>query len=1066
MNAISPSLRVSVVNRHRRGQTLILALSILFLLVILGGIFVTTLLRNLTRVTRQSKTDEALTLAMAGLQFASNQFKSSVDGADWRPAPTEPLWRYPGGTVPQRQLDPDYEWLSDNGSFMRPFVRYATGRGRFLLRVTYEPTLEPQSALATSGAQVQQNSGMIHIESIGRPGEFDPNDPSFLSDPTAGRGTPSASSYRKVEAYVPVGLLDQLWWITNHTNEPGPAALGTSLIQNSGFDPRYPVSATNQRTMIYPALFQGTIRSNTDLEFHGKNVLRFYAARGEGLYVKGEIRMAPGSSTGSTATDPDVRIDIMDDGSASATAGDLEPQTSVPTTLPPRPIGTEDQDEDPSNDTRITWRELRASNDPNFDPVPLRNEGGTSQYAVLDQGHLRSDAIGAARSIRMQGVPLLDQADVSTGIDRWRKLTRDSGDTIVVNGRTINTGALGLTDRFDARRTMDPNGPVIPAVPAAKRADGLYIDNFDDIQYPKNRPRVKDEWLQRMPTASWAGDTYTPTIDKTPDHPDRKTPTPIVDILLTTAVDANGRLRPVLIVTRFDPDVRQANEPQGSSSDARLFYNLVGTNLVPVGQTRIYDYPKNGVVFAEGSIRVRGLSGVSSTGASDPNPNTRPQPLTIVSGGTIYIEGNLLQMRNGATPQGAASGWQISLLAQDNVVLNPTAFTRVTHPHGNVLPPAGDPDDMTVDGFYRIQPGSELDFAFTTADSTITKWLLHMKHAGGDRTDATSQTRVTLNLPSTNLVWPQTGIDEYDFAGNPPPPATPVYAAGNQPYYLFHEISPGATVNWGESSWRYPDREQKSFFVPMVGRLLQGLDNTFRIQTDVSTNANDKDYLLGKVAVLPETGPLPIRIEAVMYAFTGSWFVIPPPFFNDHLDATKQPEPYDSRAYFAQNSGVREDPATYPINTDHYPFYREPLNVDIEVVGAITENMPADPTEQARWMSHLWLADPAYDPSGWKLSDPNFPPQALGSLPAFRPNLRYRYDSDLQRLVRVRNIRTGEEVVAWASPNTTRKPANIDPVQTVIANWLSNGTAPSYAVTLPLVPRLPASATFYEGNPL
>jgi hypothetical protein len=1048
----------------RRGQTLILALAILFLLVILGSIFVTTLLRNLTRVTRQGKTDEALTLAMAGLQFASNQFKSSVDGADWRPAPTEPLWRYPGGTVPQRQLDPDYEWLSDSGSFTRPFVRYATGRGRFLLRVTFEPALEAQSALASSGAQVQQNSGMIHIESIGRPGEFDPNDPSFLSDPTSGRGTPSASSYRKVEAYVPVGLLDQLWWITNHTNEPGPASIGTSLIQNPGYDPRYPVSATNQRTLVFPALFEGTIRSNTDVEFYGKNVLRFYGSRGEGLFVKGEVKLAPGSTVGGTATDPDVRIDIMDDGGTGATAGDLEPQTAVPTTLPARPMGTEDQDDDPRNDTRITWRQLRASNDPAFDPVPLVNQGGTPNYVVLDEGHLRSDAIGAARSIRLQGAPLLDQLDVASGIDRWRKLTRDSGDVVLMGTRKVNTGALGLTDRVAARRSFDPTSTVVPAVPADKRAKGLYIDNYDDIQYPKNRPRVKDEWLQRMPTPSWAGDSYTPTIDKTPDHPDRKTPTPIVDILLTSANDASNTLRPVLVVTRFDPDVRQANEPQGTSSDPRLFYNYDSTSntLSPMGQTRIYDYPENGVVFAEGSIRVRGLSGVGGL---------NPEPLTIVSGGTIYIEGNLLQMRGGSSPDTVASGWQVSLLAQDNVVLNPTAFTRVTLPHGNVTPPAGDPDDPTVDGFYRMQPGSELDFKFQTASlldylgAAFPRWLLHVKHAGGDRTDATSETRVTLNLPSLNVAWPNPASDPYDFAGNPPPPATPVYATANQNFYLFHEISPGATVNWGESSWRYPDREQKTFFLPLTGRLLEGLDNTFRIQNDLSTAANDKDYLLGKVAVLPETGPLPIRIEAVMYAFTGSWFVIPPPFFNDHLDASKQPDPYDSRAYYAQNSGVREDPATYPINTDHYPFYREPLNVDIEVIGAITENMPADPTERARWMSHLWLEDPNYDPSGWKLSDPTKPPQAYSALPTFRPNLRYRYDGDLRRLVRVRNLRTGQERVAWAAPSTARQ-GGIPTAQSVIASWLADPNAPSYSVTLPVAPKLPASAAFYEGNPL
>jgi hypothetical protein len=583
------------------------------------------------------------------------------------------------------------------------------------------------------------------------------------------------------------------------------------------------------------------------------------------------------------------------------------------------------------------------------------------------------------------------------------------------------------------------------------RPGGLYFDNFDDIQYPKNRPRVKDEWLQRLASPSWAGEVYTPIIDKTPDHPDRKAPTPVLDLLLTQAPDSGGTLRPVIVASRFDPDVRQANVPQGNSSDPRQFYNLVAGNLVPVGQSRIFDYPENGVVFAEGSIRVRGISGVDGVS---------PRPLTIVSGGTIYIEGNILQKRgSGAGYVSSASGWHVSLLAQDNVVLNPTAFTRITQTSGNVLAPAGDPDDLAVDGFYRIQPGSELDFAFTAASTTVDDYLLLLKHAGGDRTDATSETRVTLNLPSLAAPWPA-GTDVYNWGAFPPPVTPPTYGPSPGPDYLFHEVSPGATLGWGETSWRYPDREQKAFFLNgMSARLAPGVDNTFRIQNNVSVAANDKDYLLGKVAIVPQNGPLPIRIEATMYAYTGSWFVIPPPFFNDHLDNMKQGDPYDTRAYMsnvtnpANTSQVREDPQTYPINMDVYPFYREPLNVEIEIVGSITENMPADPNERAIWTGHTWMQSGTYDPTAFPLTTP----------PPFRPNIRYRYDGDLRRLVRVRDVRSGQEIVAWAAPTSGRKPASIPTLQAAIGQVLTNN---SYAVTLPLAPRLPASEVFYEGNPL
>jgi hypothetical protein len=127
--------------------------------------------------------------------------------------------------------------------------------------------------------------------------------------------------------------------------------------------------------------------------------------------------------------------------------------------------------------------------------------------------------------------------------------------------------------------------------------------------------------------------------------------------------------------------------------------------------------------------------------------------------------------------------------------------------------------------------------------------------------------------------------------------------------------------------------------------------------------------------------------------------------------------------------------------------------VEIDVIGSITENMPAEPSERAMWTGRLWLADPAYDPT-------LFPPAAA---PVFRPNLRYRYDADLRRMVRVRNTRTGQEVVAWAAPAAPRQPTNMPTLQSIVSTWLA---ADAYAVTLPLAPKLPAGKLFYEGNPL
>ena len=91
-------------------------------------------------------------------------------------------------------------------------------------------------------------------------------------------------------------------------------------------------------------------------------------------------------------------------------------------------------------------------------------------------------------------------------------------------------------------------------------------------------------------------------------------------------------------------------------------------------------------------------------------------------------------------------------------------------------------------------------------------------------------------------------------------------------------------------------------------------------------------YVLGPLAVAPPRSqpPLPVRIEAMVYAQNGSWYVLPGPWFNEN-PADKVP-------------GAQI--ANYP-----GPVYHEPLNLQIQFYGAITENMPAPPGDVAQWTS-------------------------------------------------------------------------------------------------------------------
>src|SRR5690348_1997255 len=79
-----------VLRRARSGQTLIVAVAVLFILLVIGALFITQIARNLTFAGRSRDTQLADSLARAGVQFCDQQLSYSEEGADWRPVPTAP----------------------------------------------------------------------------------------------------------------------------------------------------------------------------------------------------------------------------------------------------------------------------------------------------------------------------------------------------------------------------------------------------------------------------------------------------------------------------------------------------------------------------------------------------------------------------------------------------------------------------------------------------------------------------------------------------------------------------------------------------------------------------------------------------------------------------------------------------------------------------------------------------------------------------------------------------------------------------------------------------------------
>ena len=343
--------------------------------------------------------------------------------------------------------------------------------------------------------------------------------------------------------------------------------------------------------------------------------------------------------------------------------------------------------------------------------------------------------LGAERTAREMTVPALHRGDATSGIEQYKRLSRDSGAWLDVGGGLkINTGMYGLTDL-----TLDPR----------VRAQGLYIPNFDDIQHPENRAAVKDEWLQRnKQNPGWFMGRYTPSV-RTANSAQLR---PITEVILTDS-NGDGSGRPIIRVIATYPDTAQQDVPAASTTEPGYFYDLTWNAGTPtVGtlgnprQIRDFDYPKNGVLYAEGSIRIRGRVGTGN----------EARQLTVVSAGTIYVEGNVIKSRPDCF---------VGLMAQDNVCVNPTAFTRLQF-NGDWLPnPAGDGVIM--------QQNSDVDVTVDDADgfggarvNGVPDAYVHLRQSAMAE-DTNSETAVHLFLRGTAAIAGRT-LNRYKFSANNP----------------------------------------------------------------------------------------------------------------------------------------------------------------------------------------------------------------------------------------------------------------------------------------------------------
>lgn len=976
---------------RRSGQTLVIAILVLGVLLILGIAFAGIISRNITETGRSSQRTVSSDLATAGIKFAHNQMLNSASGADWRPEET-PLLAVGGitkdpdalylrqGTGLAVEVDPVNRpgfTITDLGGpdYLGAFSRVGFDRGRALVRVRYSPSAYDEFTVAAGALRdAGKAKGHIILESVGRSGRLNDQgriDPSQLlteSVQVSGFATGAAlrdalgqikaannsvTNSRSMIAFASVGLLESARYITDINNVNRPAEIGFPaqgiagiFADRSNVGARYEgadvaaprqvgsnvsgaaaVPVNQSRWDLLPG--GGSIVSNTDLEVHGVNQIWLNKDLGEMISVVGDIRGANSAAR--------LDIDIFE---LNVPAGQW--QRSTAPVAAPVSLNANQMD----------------SNNPAFSTL-----GG-----VLQDSKDSQDELGFTRVNKRKDPPSITATNPQSGLNRYLELTQRTG---AMNAAGDLTGSYGHGEGV--------------YVDSSERGNRRGIDANRAFDPEKSMP---NDWLNpnNATTQGWQGPYYIPNA-------------PHVQLL----PDGFEIRRDNRSENAFWRDVTGAST--GSTYARYWVRNVGGVNYIlnnvanpgvdPLVQANFVNLGQrfNGVLMFEGDVRVRGVIPTD-------------QQMTVVSMGTIYIEGSITK--------GVFEPWtgamltrpsrsMIALLAKDYVTVNTTMFfgpkvgesprPKSTNPIPNTPNPIElDPStDIVMSTEFTLNPiGNDPSLwlpaaaSYVSADGSgaLPSWMI-ASVSGDDNGPAFLGMEISSQVfndptPATGVyLWPTSmnfaggGIVTNGAAatyGLPVPTNIPEYGLTDPTVNAYPKFESWGMPVFDPTAGSFAAYNAVSRKLEATGaNVFGGYDLAMQHPTDFRMFLNpigsqpSKNVLVARTAITPAD----VRIEAVMYAQNGSFFVIPGQWFN--------PNPDDLRVSFEQNytpSDLSDDLDVLAANygavanldlaqqrryerygsSPEMPFYGEPLAVRVSIVGSISENMPAPMSMQSEWL--------------------------------------------------------------------------------------------------------------------
>ncbi len=1071
------------------GQTLVIAVIILGILLILGVAFASIINRNIKDTSRSSRRTQSSDAARSGIEFAHAQMLNSPLGADWHPDPTPPL------IVGGLSRDPDALYLRPASGFavepdpvgkpgytvvdlggpdyLGPYSRVEFESSRALVRVRFQPSdygsqVTPTGQLRKPG--LAKNT--VVIESIGRQGTVNANDPTQLlknavqvtgfADQNALRAglgviknaDTTIQDTRKMLAFANLPTMFSRF-ITNLDRVSRPAELGVPVPAGGGplnWKDNQNLSVNYEGASVAVPNAMGTNAAGTVL----RSSFPWETMPGGGtMYVNGKLRLHGRH---------DIALNSFFGESIVATDGLEAGNNGSSLNLflyryAPGPVGTDGWTSDVT--VPLGAGQFSSTNN-NFSTFEGALKDGSSQ-TDNDVTVGRPFVGGETREATRIEPPTITREDPATGLNRYRESSQNAG---VLNGNGQNVGRFGYGP-----------GVFVDTAEKGNRSDDSERQNLDPS---KSNP---NDWLNpnNANSQGWQGPFYVPIASYVLLQADG----------FTITRDSRSR-------NKFWRDPASGAETTTSSMRFYVKRFNVGGVMVPFiadefdvaggfnpSSNVLADWQANGqifngVVMVEGDVRVRGVipAGVQ---------------MSLVSMGNIYIEGSITKgsvelLGGGATAYTAPSASMIALMARDYVVLNTTQFfgpapgSVPRAKSGDSLPDTPNPVELDATNpeleFMTqflldrngLNPSAWQPLATqytmpgalgTTASQDLPVNVMMQVSAddngpsfvsvdttAGTAFDATPDTGSLIFLKAKLLGLPAVTPEPFNAAGPMFVAAEiPVYGLGNpsvNSYPKFETIAqplvyPGGTPDH-TSTWNPGTRQiTNTYNITGQSNVLGVEDPTYmKMFLNPVGTAPTKNWLVSRIAM----APFDVRIEATLFAERGSFFVIPGAWFNSNPD--------DNRAAFEQAytpGNVTDDLNTARLdygaggallvaqqrrmqtygNSPEVPFYGEPLDVRISIVGSVIENMPAPLSQQAEWLKK-W---------GWI-------PRRLGgtglTIPGQHVGAAYNLNSDLV----VPNLQITYDPAL--STGAVPVPGGLTPIRTDSSGRM-----------LPPIPRLPVS---------